>query len=86
MINVHLYGEDQQHLFWLIMLIVTSFSVMGSILIIASYTLFPQIRNANSRIIVSLRYIFFMYFFLGGNIIIYFWCKFILKNVLLLSI
>lgn len=56
--DTHYYEESQQHVFWAIMIFITGLSVFGSLAIVTSYILFPQIRNANSRIILSLRYVF----------------------------
>jgi hypothetical protein len=57
----HYYDEQQQDIFWAIIFSISVFSIMGSFAIIFSYILFPQIRSANSRIIVSLRYISFLF-------------------------
>ena len=56
MVFVRYYNEEEQRLFWKITIVITFLSGLGSLAIIISYVLLSHIRNANSRIILSLRF------------------------------
>jgi len=49
-----IYTPEQQLIFWGFMVVVTTLSLLGSVLIIVFYLAFQRLRNRNSRIIVSL--------------------------------